>query len=46
MPLAPLVIVIHETALLAVHAHPATVVTETLPVPAVAPAVALVGLTV
>jgi hypothetical protein len=38
--------VIHETALLAVHAHPATVVTETVPLPAAALAVALVGLTV
>jgi hypothetical protein len=46
VPLAPVVIVIHETALLAVHVHPAWVVTDTLPVPAVAAAVAAVGATV
>lgn len=46
MPLAPAVMVIHETALLAVHVHPDWVVRETLPVPAAAGAVALVGVTV
>lgn len=43
LPLAPAVIVIHVTLLLAVHAHPATVVTEIDPVPPADPNEALVG---
>lgn len=45
-PLAPLVIDIQDTALVAVHAQPAAEVTDTVPVPAVAAALALVGVTV
>jgi hypothetical protein len=45
-PLAPLEIVIHETELDAVHAHPFADVTVTVPVPDAAGAEALVGLTV
>jgi hypothetical protein len=45
-PLAPLVIDIQDTALVAVHAQPATEVTDTVPVPAAAVALALVGVTV
>jgi hypothetical protein len=36
LPVAPLVIVTHEAGLVAVHAHPAGAVTETLAVPPVA----------
>lgn len=45
-PLAPLVTDIQDTALVAVHAQPATEVTDTAPVPPVADALALVGVTV
>jgi hypothetical protein len=44
-PLAPLVIVIHGTALEADHAHPLADVTVTEPVPAAAVAGATVGAT-
>ena len=43
-PLAPLVIVSHAAFDVAVHAHPAPAVTETVPVVPPATAVALVGL--
>ncbi len=44
-PLAPLLIVIHETELDAVHVHPEADVTDTVPVPAPVGADAVVGLT-
>ena len=43
MPLEPAVIVIHDAVLEAVHEHPAPVVTETVPEPAVSPSVTSVG---
>ena len=46
VPLAPDVIVIHGAELAAVHAQPAAEVTETFPVPEVAGAEAVVGVTV
>ena len=46
VPLAPLVIDIQDTALVAVHVQPAAVVTETLPVPPAVAALAVVGFTV
>ena len=45
-PLAPVVIDIQETALVAVHAQPAADVTDTVPVSPVAAALSLVGVTV
>jgi hypothetical protein len=46
VPLAPLVIDIHDTALVAVHVQPAAVVTVTLPDPPAFEALPLVGDTV
>jgi hypothetical protein len=46
VPLAPAVIVNHDTELDAVHEQPASVVTFTVPVPAAATTEALVGATV
>ena len=46
VPLAPDVIDIQDTALVAVHVQPAAVVTETLPVPPAVAALAVVGFTV
>ena len=46
VPLAPLVIDIQDTALVAFQVQPATVVTETLPVPPAVAALAVVGFTV
>jgi hypothetical protein len=43
LPLAPLVIVIHDAPLDAVQLHPVATVTATVPVDAVAPTDALVG---
>ena len=43
-PLAPAVMVIHESLLVAVHAQPVTVVTFTLPVPPLAPKFCEAGL--
>ena len=45
-PLAPLVIDIQDTALVAFHVQPAAVVTDTLPVPPAVVALAVVGFTV
>ena len=45
-PLAPLLMVIQASLLVAVHAHPVTVVTFTLPVPPLAVKLWVVGLMV
>ena len=46
VPLAPLVIDIHATALVAFQVQPACVVTDTVPVPPALVALAVVGFTV
>ena len=46
VPLAPLVIDIQDTALVAFQVQPAAVVTDTLPVPPAVTALAVVGFTV